>query len=705
MAERKDQFGGIISSSEKDQFGGRISSSDTSVSPTTSPKNFLVRTASNIKDLALEGMAGFDRNIASGLDVIASPLIAAERQIRPYAQATLGQRAFPDSPRAAYRQTEPFSFREQIPEKGAFAGEGALTDVASGTGELGSLAFPLSQGLTYTKAAIPAAKALGSGVIETTKRVGKELLTTTPKQEFGYGTLALAGGEGVEQVFGDDYKVAGEFLAPMIFDPMKYITRGVGNALDSVLNDPKSLQKLTVSLNAFSDDISSDVLAEALAREGISVDEAIKKLDQLGPDAIPADLNANFRNLLRLAGNVNPNVQGESARKLKGRQEGQAERVEQASRSALGSPDITVDEAVAALKGIEYILPDGTKTTVGQRVTDLYDQARKTNVALSPTLRTRMQGSGSLGDAAREAERNLADVRETGEVVSNFHLIDETKHVLDDQIRAETRLGNLSKVRNLIRIKNELVIEADAKVPGYAEARKLYAGEKALQNAAERGEKFLLEKRRIVIQETKNMSAGELEMYRIGAMQAITDSLDATPITTDSMKKLFGKNGSVDKLRSVFPNEEAFQSFKRTMEREAEFRWTDQAVRGNSTTLQQYAGLQQEKSRIQRVIATGASVFSGSPVATSQQIAGMVDGLSQDKMSEEFAVALRNIADILLSTGIDPQKLRTMIENGNTIALRRSLDEALSRQITPRSAKVGSQAVRSGVTTQIIGEE
>ena len=47
------------------------------------------------------------------------------------------------------------------------------------------------------------------------------------------------------------------------------------------------------------------------------------------------------------------------------------------------------------------------------------------------------------------------------------------------------------------------MVEADAKVPGYAEARKLYAGEKALQNAAERGEKFLLEKRRIVIQETK----------------------------------------------------------------------------------------------------------------------------------------------------------------------------------------------------------
>ena len=93
------------------------------------------------------------------------------------------------------------ALENKFQKKGAFAGEGALTDVASGTGELGSLAFPLSQGLTYTKAAIPAAKALGSGAIETTKRVGKELLTTTPKQEFGYGTLALAGGEGVEQVF------------------------------------------------------------------------------------------------------------------------------------------------------------------------------------------------------------------------------------------------------------------------------------------------------------------------------------------------------------------------------------------------------------------------------------------------------------------------------------------------------------------------
>ena len=88
----------------------------------------------SVGDVAGELTGGGLRALGSMADVVLSPAIAAERQIRPYAQAMLGQREMPASPQAAYRQTEPFSFEAQIPERGAFSGEGAVADVAGATG-------------------------------------------------------------------------------------------------------------------------------------------------------------------------------------------------------------------------------------------------------------------------------------------------------------------------------------------------------------------------------------------------------------------------------------------------------------------------------------------------------------------------------------------------------------------------------------------
>ena len=106
---------------------------------------FLERTGDYLGEIT----GGALRGTASLADVALSPVIAAERQIRPYAQAMLGQREMPDSPQAAYRQTRPFSFEEQIPERGAFAGSSRMTDVAAGTGEVLSTAVPIAQGMRF----------------------------------------------------------------------------------------------------------------------------------------------------------------------------------------------------------------------------------------------------------------------------------------------------------------------------------------------------------------------------------------------------------------------------------------------------------------------------------------------------------------------------------------------------------------------------
>ena len=121
-------------------------------------EGFLERTGDYLGELT----GGVLRGTASLADVALSPVIAAERQIRPYAQAMLGQKEIPDSPQAAYRQTRPFSFEEQIPKKGAFAGEGGMTNVTAGTGEVLSAAFPAARLTKMAQQAIPAIVPTGS---------------------------------------------------------------------------------------------------------------------------------------------------------------------------------------------------------------------------------------------------------------------------------------------------------------------------------------------------------------------------------------------------------------------------------------------------------------------------------------------------------------------------------------------------------------
>jgi len=70
---------------------------------------------------------------------------------------------------------------------------------------------------------------------------------------------------------------------------------------------------------------------------------------------------------------------------------------------------------------------------------------------------------------------------------------------------------------------------------------------------------------------TKNLTSAEMDMFRIGARQAIMDKIDVTQINADLMKRLFGRNGDITKLKSVFPNEKSFETFSKGMEREAEF--------------------------------------------------------------------------------------------------------------------------------------
>ncbi len=639
----------------------------------------------SVGDAAGELTGGGLRALGSMADVVLSPAIAAERQIRPYAQAMLGQREMPASPQAAYRQTEPFSFEAQIPERGAFSGEGAVADIAGATGEVLGSAVPVGQAMRFAQQAIPKAIPTGRQFVETAKRVGRELLETTPQQEAGFGAAAVAGGEMAQELGGEDADIVGQILAPMTAMGIK---SGAGRLFDRLFSNPRSVEQLALSLNSVQNDAAADLLSEALTREGMTVDEAILKLDELGPDAIPADIAQSFRRLLRAAGNLNPNLQGRTARELGERNVGQAGRVAEDVDFGLQSPDMTVEQAIAGLR-------EATRPAI----TELYAEASATPFRVSGRLKALLEGDNDLGRARQAAEIRLSNRRALGDEITHFDVIDATKQELDDQIGVALRQGENNKARELTRLKNEMIKEADAQIPKYKQARETFAGERALESAAEQGELFLKANRRQVIDTVKNMKPAEMNMYRLGARQAIMDKIDVTNISADLMKRMFGRNGDVVKLRAVFPDEQSFQQFLRAMKREAEFMLTRRTALENSTTVQQAQDIGGFRQTFGRITA-----LFGNPAQASAEVANIFDGLGKEKNSKEFAAALQSAGDILLTSGMNPATVRSLLERGNTRRLRQELQNNLLLNPS-RATRFGAQTARSATAAQMTGEE
>ncbi|MFZ9069593.1 MAG: hypothetical protein ACO23R_19710, partial [bacterium] len=345
--------------------------------------------------------------------------------------------------------------------------------------------------------------------------------------------------------------------------------KGLSYALENI----SDLTNMASNLTSVSRDLAAETLAKAMISEGMTPQDVLRRLEQLGPEAIPADVNQSFREILRAASNYSPFVTGEARGVLVGRQQGAGQRIQNALNLTFPG---TVDDFI-----------ESVDNQMGPQIRQLYDQASQNPIQMSERLRNMIVGESSMGRAAREAERRLLDKRAAGDRVSNFDLVDETKKVLDDQIGAALREGKRNEARNLIRLRNVLVQEADAAAPEYAQARQMYAGRAAISDAADIGGEFFQTPRRELIDLASGMTQIERIAYTLSAKEAILDRIDNTGMNRDQVAALFGKNGDVAKLRTLFDNETQFNNFTRALRRETDFLLTRRAVLENSTTTKQ----------------------------------------------------------------------------------------------------------------------
>lgn len=639
----------------------------------------------------MEFPAAVTRGASEIADIVASPLIAAERQVRPYAQAMLRGEEMPESARAAYRETKPFSFREDLPiaERGEFGGEGLATDILSGLGE----AVPATAAMAYGGPAMLARSAplqRTGTAINNLRQAGREILRTTPKQEALFTGAAVTGEQVGEEIAGESGGLIGSFMAPVSTSVLASGARSGYNALSKLFDDPLSFNRAALALGSMSDDIAGRILSENMVAEGMNVEDVIRKLDELGPEAIPADVSESFRSVLRAATNQNPALRGRAKTQSYERSIGQADRLRLDIDSALDAPNASVDEVIADLNRV-----------VQPQIQELYERAGETALNISPTVRNLIEGDNTLGRSSDLVQQRLSDMRAAGEEVTNFDLVNVSKQVLDDKISASIRAGEPAQARTLIQLRNKLVDEADATMPTYKQARNLFAGKAALEEAARYGELIQRLPAREVSGLLQGFSNSEKSMFRVGARQAILDEIDKTKMTSDAVNRLFGRNGDVVKLRALFPDSASYDQFRKAMRREAEYIMTKNAIVGNSTTFGQSADV----GGLRQMVARVGSLFAGGAQAKAAALTDIAESLNSDAGSDRFKAGLLRAGEILLTTGMDPNKVRRLLERPLSTAFNEALEKALRFDQSPLTARLGSQAARSGVIAETTGEE
>lgn len=503
----------------------------------------------------------------------------------------------------------------------------------------------------------------------TARRVAQSMASTTPVQEAVATAGAVTGSE-----VGKASGIPGAEIAGAI------VGGGVGMPLisniDRMLTNKSDFASMAANMARVRTDVAGEMLAKSLRASGLSVDDAMKQYRALGRNALPADIDQSFREILRAAMNVDEGISGQARRMVNQRQAGSGARIAQ-------SLDIiSTDNLDDYLKSVDE--------TLGPQVKNLYDQAAQRSVAMPPALRARFEGDSAIGRVQPEVQRRLADRRAMGEQISNFNLIDETKRALDDQIGAALRGGQNQEARRLIQLKNFMVREADSQIPEYRQARELYAGRMALDDAASLGAEIFQTNARNLRDLTSQMTQPERNAYILAAKDAILNRIDNTGMNRNQVQALFGKNGDAMKLGTLFTDSASRQAFMDNLRRETEFAITRNAVIGNSTTAGQLQRIKESlmpAGGYKQVLGQAASLVT-SPTQLAREVSGIIDNMRAEKGSDLYLKGLVQAGDILLTAGMDANVLRRMLETGSVDRLSTELRRIAAPNYSGRAATV-----------------
>lgn len=319
-------------------------------------------------------------------------------------------------------------------------------------------------------------------------------------------------------------------------------------------------------------------VAQALRRDELAPEQAVARLQELGPEARLMDVGENTRDLARAVAGQPGKAKKLAVEVLEGRQEGQGARLVDAVNKAL---DPTGDYAgsVSALQA--------TRKAAAK---PLYDAAYATPVEPSEALislfrrpalaRAWAKAKTIAANEGDDLPDNLFITRPDGGKVVNpdalkdVRLLDYIKRGLDDLVESK-RDPVTGKIQGEVqkgidRLRKEYLEVVDELSPAFKEARAAWSGPTRSMGLMDKGRRFVRADEEITAGELAKMTDDEKFFFRMGAARQIRDTIYKTQDGADAVKRIFGNKLTRQRLRAVFPDDATFKMFRETMMQEAE---------------------------------------------------------------------------------------------------------------------------------------
>tara|TARA_Y100000593_G_scaffold42384_1_gene81227 strand:- start:299 stop:2548 length:2250 start_codon:yes stop_codon:yes gene_type:complete len=337
-------------------------------------------------------------------------------------------------------------------------------------------------------------------------------------------------------------------------------------------------------------------LAEALERDNYkSLDEAAKRLDELGPEATLADLGDNMRNLAYSVYSRPSKGSAQVFQKAESRQKGVF-------------PD---DDPAATLQGgqrnrinekAEELFPERFQGVQNQgEINKLYDSAFKNNPDITSKeldffLKTetgkkamkraigimsdsrKLAGTPdpALTQAWREAEEGIATPSGMG-ISKGFKMEtwDYIKEGLDEVIDRLDPVKDKRALKRMTLMKKNFLKELDsldATGGDYAKARSLSSTNFQNQEAFDLGQKFIRRDVRPddLAEKLANMGEEQLHNYRIGAIKELRNNIGAMKAGANKAQAILDDETLQRKVKEVFGDEQKFGEYMTLLKNEAE---------------------------------------------------------------------------------------------------------------------------------------
>ena len=408
-------------------------------------------------------------------------------------------------------------------------------------------------------------------------------------------------------------------------------------------------------VNRTTENQAADLMGEVLAADGVTSQEAYSKLQKLGSEGILADVGPNLTSTADVLAIDIGQVKKKASAILKSRQMG--------SSDGQSSQQDRIMDDTAGILNVEPSEFRGTIKSMNnarfERAKPLYEEAEQVPVEVTEKLKS-LYKRGSVKRAMKKV-KNIADEQgiDLGDIDWNnptLKQIDTLKQSLDQQVGVKKRAGN-NEWKLINNTKNELLEIIDEQNPAYKSARNTWESDTKTMEAADYGRRILREDAEEVAENVANMSSTERDSFVMGAIKAIEDKVSATPDVANTMKRIVGSPALRKKLRNAFPDDESFDEFISTMEREATFSNTRTLVgQGSQTEIRRLA-----RERL-GMAAEGKGIVEMSIDGLNQSKVGMVASvlgkLKRRSLGQDVG---EEVGNLLTKKGLTEEELQQML--------------------------------------------